>query len=97
MTYRFKSCVVIAGLCLTSACMAQDKTPINDTPPSELACGDRSWEGLVGQDAEGLNHGILPKRTRIIRPLSAITMDHLPNRLNLVTDAEGVITRTYCG
>jgi len=34
---------------------------------------------------------------RIIPPGTAVTMDHRPDRLNVETDAAGIITRIFCG
>jgi hypothetical protein len=34
---------------------------------------------------------------RILSPNSPMTMDHSPERLNIDTDALGMITRLWCG
>ncbi len=67
--------------------------PIIDDP---LACDTSDYAALVGSNvaaasfAAGMN-------VRIIRPGDVITMDYNPNRLNLVVDGNGIITRVYCG
>ena len=34
---------------------------------------------------------------RVIGPNQAVTMDFNPERINLETDAVGIITRVFCG
>lgn len=79
---------LLPALAVLTACMSEPDA----SGPS--ACGAAGFQGLVGLPAAG--HGF-PPGTRIIPPGAAVTMDHRPDRLNVETDEDGVITRVYCG
>ena len=38
-----------------------------------------------------------PKRIRVIRPGDAVTMDHMPVRLNIEVDEDDIVRRLRCG
>ncbi|SPJ23307.1 I78 family peptidase inhibitor [Palleronia abyssalis] len=38
-----------------------------------------------------------PEGRRVIGPNDMVTMDYVEGRLNLKTDADGTLTRAYCG
>lgn len=68
-----------------------DKVPnlTGDCPADEL-------QGLIGKTyAEGLVE--YEGRIRVIPPGTAVTMDFLPGRLNIATDADGIVRRITCG
>ncbi|MDQ2095794.1 I78 family peptidase inhibitor [Rhodalgimonas zhirmunskyi] len=59
-------------------------------------CAASSLAGFVGQPVNDVDlAGNDP--LRIIAPGMAVTMDYSPERLNVETDANGVIVRFYCG
>jgi Peptidase inhibitor I78 family len=62
-----------------------------------LGCGADGMQGLVGQNRDVLAAMSLPVGTRVIEPRMAITEDYRPERLNLVVDENGQITRVWCG
>jgi hypothetical protein len=70
-----------------------------DGPPAVAtadSCGAAALQGLVGTPVDQADlsaHAPL----RVIPPGTAVTMDHRPDRLNVETDAGGVITRVFCG
>jgi hypothetical protein len=79
-----------AGLVLAlAACVAAG--------PEEESCGAAGMQDLVGQDKAVFAAMTLPVGTRIIEPGMAITEDYSPSRLNIDLDAEGRITRVWCG
>ncbi|WP_201774376.1 I78 family peptidase inhibitor [Jannaschia aquimarina] len=63
---------------------------------SDDPCGAEGYASLVGTNVAAvtlpadLNH-------RILAPGGIATTDFVPDRLNIETDAEGTITRLYCG
>lgn len=77
-------------LALTAAC------DIPQEGPGRQACAPAAYAHLVGQKADaaklpaGLKH-------RTFQRGSMITMDYDDDRLNLVTDANGVIVDVTCG
>ncbi|MEM1302171.1 MAG: I78 family peptidase inhibitor [Pseudomonadota bacterium] len=66
---------------------AQDLT--GECPAADLQTliGQTYTQGLVSYDG----------RIRVVPPGSIVTMDFLPSRLNIATNADGVITRITCG
>lgn len=68
--------------------------------PAEDACGAASLSHLIGQpvpDETALAAIEGPKRIRVIAPGDAVTMDYQPWRLNIETDADGIVQRLRCG
>ncbi len=59
-------------------------------------CGAGDYQSLVGSSIAAvtlpadLNH-------RVIGPDDAYTMDYRPDRLNIYTDEDGIITEVKCG
>jgi len=63
-------------------------------------CHAADFEYLIGEpapDAEAIAALEGPKRVRVIGPDDMVTMDHVPQRLNIETDAEGIVLRLRCG
>ena len=60
-------------------------------------CGAAGFAGLVGQTGEIAVMLVLDQPKRVIPLGSAITRDHLRNRINFDLDAENRITRIWCG
>lgn len=82
---------------LTAACVPQvGQSGINDR---EIAytCGEIIKLDLMGMSVAEVNPVLLPEKTRIVKPGMMVTMDHIPTRLNLIVDDDGIITRWYCG
>jgi len=91
--------VVALGLtgCMPDQEQSEDTSAKVDTPPNLAGeCPADTLQGLIGQTyAEDLID--YDGRIRVIPPGSAVTMDFLPGRLNISTDADGVIRRITCG
>jgi hypothetical protein len=90
--------IVLPSVALfVAACIPEEgMTTINDRE-TPYSCAEFVELDLKGLNASDINPALLPERTRIIPPMTAVTMDHIPSRLNLETDANGFITRWYCG
>lgn len=83
---------------LLMACVAANQPVAAPPMPADLAsCGGNGLHSLVGQNAASLDLGKLAPVVRVIAPGMAITMDYSAQRLNLTTDAKGVIIGLSCG
>ena len=60
-------------------------------------CGAAALQDLVGQDSSVLESMAFPERTRVLEHNQPMTMDHSLTRLNIQSDADGVIARVWCG
>lgn len=67
------------------------------TPPPADACGASGFAGTVGTAHEAHDFTAADRAVRIIRPNSAVTMDYRAERLNVDVDANGMVTRVWCG
>ncbi|WP_421749836.1 I78 family peptidase inhibitor [Cognatishimia sp.] len=82
---------------LLAACVPQEgQSGINDRD-TPYSCDEIIKLDLLGMNAGDINPELLPEKTRILKPGMMMTMDHIPTRLNLITDDDGVITRWHCG
>jgi hypothetical protein len=65
-------------------------------PGIDDACGADDYAGLVGANIAAVT---LPAdlNARILGPDDAATMDFIPDRLNILTDEDGVILSLDCG
>ncbi|MEX0970479.1 MAG: I78 family peptidase inhibitor [Paracoccaceae bacterium] len=66
-------------------------------PAGEDACGASALQDLVDQPADRLATMRFVAPMRVLRPNSAATMDHRPERINIAVDNRGVITSVTCG
>lgn len=66
-----------------------------DNPHLSQCLNDRV-RSLVGQPVSSAPK-VLPETARVIGPGELYTQDNLPDRVNLDHDANGVITRVWCG
>lgn len=83
----------------TAACVPAGPNPDGPVPyePDLNACGADGLRGLVGQPESVLQTMRFSQPVRIIRPGMMVTMDYLPNRLNIHIDRFGMIERIACG
>ncbi len=86
---------LVPALVLGLAACQEDEANLPD--PAADACDAAGWSHLIGQNRDVLAATTFPAPMRVIGPNDAVTMDFLPNRLNVVYDAEGVIVRVECG
>lgn len=62
------------------------------------SCNARSQQNLVGdQISDMASLSLAAPKVRIINPGDSVTQDEQPDRLNVVRDGNGVVTRVYCG
>lgn len=87
--------VVLAGVV---SCQFTPNRP-QDTPAKNVkdACGASALQVLVGMRASEIDLKDHKGDVRIIGPDTAVTMDYVPERLNISTDANGAIKRITCG
>lgn len=75
----------------------RDPMPGND-PATDDPCGAGQLAALIGAPVpEALEDLPVPGPVRVIRPGQRITMDHIPQRLNIELDADGIVTGLRCG
>lgn len=84
--------LIAAGLAL-AACQPTTKTTVVDV----TTCDPTPYADWVGKDSRTLTGAETPYTMRIIRPNQPVTLDFNPTRLNVETDAKGVITAVRCG
>jgi hypothetical protein len=56
-------------------------------------CGSRAYREKIGTPVADMQ---VPAGARVIAPGTAVTDDFRSNRLNIITDADGVITALQC-
>ncbi|MEZ5686181.1 MAG: I78 family peptidase inhibitor [Paracoccaceae bacterium] len=74
--------------------------PTEPTPPNPVlgpSCGAEDLQDLLGLPAERLATMKFAAPTRILRPGMAVTMDFVPERLNIVIGEDGLIEAVRCG
>ncbi|WP_375260606.1 I78 family peptidase inhibitor [Palleronia sp.] len=85
----FFTCLALLAACQTTS-----------APPTERgdceATAQRLQSSMLGVPVSEID-GSGPGGRRVIGPDTAVTMDHVPARLNLETDENGRLTRAYCG
>lgn len=89
--------VAILFLMTTTACQ---ETDISSGESPEIAsdiCGASEFQGLIGQDPSVLETYTFDDLYRIFSWDSAVTMDHRPERLNILIGKTGTIENVYCG
>jgi hypothetical protein len=79
-----------------------EEIPHSDVPPpsrevfTDAECNFEDWVGSPVSEAEAA-----AKETgrpyRILTPDSMMTMDHSPDRINVVHEKDGKVTRVWCG
>ena len=76
----------------TTAC-AQD---VNDTTMATPSC--ETYVEWTGTNIDNVDLSVLDDRDyRIIKPDSMVTMDYVPDRLNIHVDDDGTIIKQDCG
>ena len=60
------------------------------------ACAAEAYQVLIGQRTVEIHEPSLPRPYRIYARGDAVTMDHRPDRLNIVTE-NGVVAEVTCG
>ncbi|QLQ19452.1 MAG: hypothetical protein HZT43_13565 [Exiguobacterium profundum] len=78
------------GLCRRGARPGKARPDLN-------TCTSSATHDLVGTPISLVNTSQLAKTVRVLPPSGMATMDYNPARLNIETDANGIITRVSCG
>lgn len=97
MSIVLRTFVIIGGLALASGCTPEEEASNVNDRDTPYSCTEMLTIDLEGVDVETIDESVMPERTRIIPPGTAVTMDYIPDRLNLEVDSQGQITRVYCG
>lgn len=77
-----------------------EEIPHSDVPPpsrevfTDAECSYEDWVGQPVNEAAVKETG---RPYRVLTPDSMMTMDHNPERINVVHDADGKVTRVWCG
>ena len=97
MSIVLRTFVIIGGLALASGCTPEEEASNVNDRDTPYSCTEMLTLDLEGDDVETIDESVMPERTRFIPPGTAVTMDYIPDRLNLEVDSYGFITRVYCG
>ena len=87
--------MALPALALVAACMSEEGASAPE--PGDDPCGAAQLQHLVGEPAAEHEFGAKDQQVRVIPPGLSVTMDYVPERLNVETDEDGIITRIYCG
>jgi Peptidase inhibitor I78 family len=85
---------VVVALTLPLAGCVVETVP---TRPDLSTCTSNATHQLVGTSISLVNTSQLAQTVRILPPNGIATMDYNPARLNISTDANGIITQVSCG
>ena len=90
---------LFAALALPAALAAcvEIAPPPRPTLPDLSSCTSNATHRLVGSPISLVNTSSLAETVRILPPNAMATMDMNPARLNISTDANGIITQVSCG
>ena len=64
--------------------------------PAEDTCGAGAFAQLIGQPEREIDRTSLPDTARVVGPDTVVTMDFAPGRLNVMVNAQGVVTELRC-
>ncbi|MGE9551921.1 I78 family peptidase inhibitor [Erwinia amylovora] len=90
---------VIAALFVLAGCQtaATKKGTTAQVDPEMDRCGASEYQQYVGQPLSSIDGIRFQHPARAVPYNSAVTMDFNLNRLNFMGDAQGKISRVYCG
>lgn len=77
-----------------------EEIPHSDVPPPSrevFTDAECSFEDWVGKPVDEEAIKLQERPFRILTPDSMMTMDHNPERINVVHDPDGKVTRVWCG
>ena len=86
--------VLAVSVAILSGCTPPNQ-PASD-PPMGQTCAAERYRHLIGQAVENSAFQQV-ENLRIIPPNAVVTLDYNPARLNVETDATGVVSRLSCG
>lgn len=87
---------IIPGLCLMTTLLAGCADVVSDPVDETDPCGAQGHTALLGANIAAVT---LPAdlNDRVIGPNDAVTMDFVSDRLNIETNADGLIIGLSCG
>lgn len=92
------SLLFAAGLMMLAGCAAgTGRTADRLTGIAPDTCGATRLAGFKGLTVDELDEQYLPQVVRALRPGDPVTEDFNPARLNVDLDANGTMTRFWCG
>ena len=98
-----KKFAILAAIGLATACAAPEPTyrdlehiSRDFQRQNTDTCGVAQHTDLIGEPAAQIDRASLPPRTRFIDPDTLVTQDFVTTRLNVMIDAEGVVTELRC-
>lgn len=97
VTVLLAGCMTMADVETGNDGVAAGKAHSETGPTNESRCPLEDHRLLVGEPLDQVDTEQLPRPLRIYTVDSPITMDHRPDRLNIVTDRNGRIVRVNCG
>ncbi|KAA5805144.1 hypothetical protein F1654_03935 [Alkalicaulis satelles] len=71
--------------------------PVVDRTGEGRDCAAPTYQTLIGQPISEVHTDSLPSPRRIYAEGDPVTMDHRPDRLNIITDRNGVVVAVRCG
>ncbi|RFP86522.1 hypothetical protein DZK27_13980 [Rhodobacteraceae bacterium 63075] len=89
--------LAIAGLALFASCQMGDEKSSEPSRPATDACGATELGYIIGLRASEIDFSEQADTVRVIKPNSAVTLDHRPERLNVHVSDAGIITKLTCG
>lgn len=93
---RMIAALVLPGALAACVAVAPAPAPAPGRPDLNT-CTSNATHDLVGTPISLVNTSQLAKTVRVLPPNGMATMDYSPTRLNIETDANGIITRVSCG
>ncbi len=76
---------------------AGPEAPVVNRNGERGECAAEQYQVLVGQRVTEVHTDSLPYPHRVYAHGDPVTMDYRPDRLNVVTDARGVVISVACG
>ena len=99
--------IVLSGILLWSCATASvlEKNVAEPGPasvevvelPDDRTCAAARHQALVGRPIEEIDIAALPRPLRVYQTGSRITMDHRPERMNVVVGPDGCVVKVRCG
>lgn len=91
---RYPAPAALGAILVLVACVPEEPTV---SLPTEDACGAAVLQSLVGMPVADQDFTTVAATRRIMADGSPMTMDYRADRLNVTYDAQGRITRIWCG
>lgn len=74
-----------------------DVSRVDEDGPNERDCPAEQYQILVGQPREEIHVSSLPYPHRVYGERDMVTMDHRPDRMNVVVGDNGRVIEVTCG